>query len=138
MSASSFFGIAVLAALALASHQLHGQTAFDVHFDAGSAGTEIEGAVKGDAYVDYVLGARSGQTMDVSLVVSDSTGNGTVYFNVLPPGSDGEAIYIGSIEGSDAEIDLPADGDYRIRVYQMGNDRDTGQGSGFTLSVSIR
>ena len=56
----------------------------------------------------------------------------------MPPGSAGEAIYNGSMDGLDVTgIVLPADGDYTIRVYQMGNDEDTGKTTAFTISVAI-
>jgi len=41
---------------------------------------------------------------------------GAAYFNVLPPGSTGEAIFVGSSEGNHLSA-LPSDGDYTIRVY---------------------
>ena len=75
--------------------------------------------------------------MSVDLAVIDSNGSGTIYSNILPPGSDGEAIYIGSMDGNSASVDLPEDGDYTIRVYQMGNDKDTGKTTGFTTTVTI-
>ena len=50
----------------------------------------------------------------------------------------GFVSYNGSIDGLDATgIVLPADGDYTIRVYQMGNDADTGVTTAFTISVGI-
>ncbi len=55
-----------------------------------------------------------------------------------PPGSDGVAIYNGSIDGNATTVDLPADGDYTIRVYLMGNDRDAGKTVGYTLDLSIQ
>jgi len=88
--------------------------------------------VTGDAYRDYVLGAAAGQTMAVSLIT-----DGTAYFNILPPGSDGAAIFVGSNDGMDASVELPDTGDYTIRVYLMGNDKDSGQTVPFTLSMTI-
>jgi hypothetical protein len=93
----------------------------------------------GDAYFDYLLKARAGQTMGVSLTPGESNGGANVYFNIMPPGSTGEAIYIGSTDDDlvATGIVLPADGDYTIRVYQMGNVADTGVTTAFTISVGI-
>ncbi|WP_170401111.1 hypothetical protein [Ruegeria arenilitoris] len=113
------------------------QTA-DVKFEPGNYGTMVSGTVTGDEYFDYKLGASSGQEMFAELQVSDTNGNGVIYFNILPPGSDGVAIYNGSINGNTARIDLPEDGDYTIRVYLMGNDRDTGKTVGYNLDLSIQ
>ncbi|WP_420585869.1 hypothetical protein [Ruegeria sp.] len=114
------------------------QRAAEVKFERGNYGTMVSGTITGDEYFDYTLGAQSGQEMFADLKVSDTNGNGVIYFNILPPGSDGEAIYIGSINGNTARIELPEDGDYTIRVYLMGNDRDAGKTVGYNLDLSIQ
>ena len=88
--------------------------------------------------MDYRLGANAGQQMFVDLTVSDSNGHGTVYFNILPPNSTGEALYNGSIYGNTATVTLPTSGTYTIRVYHMGNDRDAGRTTAFNLDLSIQ
>ncbi|MES0825808.1 hypothetical protein [Ruegeria sp. SCP11] len=114
------------------------QRAAEVKFEPGNFGTMVNGTITGDEYFDYTLGAQAGQEMFAELQVSDTNGNGVIYFNILPPGSDGVAIYNGSINGNTARIDLPEDGDYTIRVYLMGNDRDTGKTVGYNLDLSIQ
>ena len=53
-------------------------------------------------------------------------------------GGYGEAIFIGSRDGNDAiGLKLPKDGDYTIRVYLMGNDKDSGQTVHYQLSMTI-
>ncbi len=125
-------GFACFATIAFA------QMKAEVTFEPGNFGTMVNGTVSGDEYFDYSLGAKAGQEMFADLKVSDTNGNGVVYFNILPPGSDGVAIYNGSIDGNTARIDLPEDGDYTIRVYLMGNDRDTGKTVGYNLDLSIQ
>ena len=125
----------VLPAIGLA----HAQMAADVRFNAGDYGTTINGTITGNEYFDYRLGARSGQEMSVKLTVSGTNGHGTAYLNILPPGSDGTAIYIGSMdEDRSTSIRLSETGDYTIRVYLMGNDRDAGKTVGYKLDVSVR
>jgi hypothetical protein len=129
---------AALLAASLLAHSGLAQDQARVEFETGNDNAAINGTIVGDAYIDYVLGAKKGQTMAVSLVPGESNGLGTVYFNILPPGSTGEAIYNGSIDGLDATgIVLPQDGDYAIRVYQMGDDADSGKTTGFMISVGI-
>ncbi len=103
-----------------------------IQFERGNDNAAVEGTVTGRAYRDYRLGARAGQTMSVSLITE-----GSAYFNILPPGSQDVAIYNGSIDGANASIRLPTNGDYRIRVYLMGDDRDRGRTVHYTLSVTI-
>lgn len=114
------------------------QTVSDVHFEKGNYGTMVNGAIIGNEYIDYKLGAKAGQKMFAELSLIDSNGDGSIYFNILPPGSSDVAIYNSSIDGNSTTITLPDDGTYTIRVYLMGNDEDTGKTSGFNLDLSIQ
>ena len=110
-----------------------------VQFPHGQDHATVNGAVRGDEYHDYVLRARAGQTLSAHLTVEGSNGDGTVYFNVLPPGSEGEAIFNGSTSPDGrGRVELPESGDYRLRVYLMGNDRDADKTVGYHVNISIR
>jgi hypothetical protein len=129
------FLICFFAALALAAPPSFAQTDIvkrPVQFAAGKTGTIIKGSITGDQTVDYTLRAAAGQTMTVKLA-----GGSSVYHNVLPPGSTGEALFVGSRDGAKSTTTLPAAGEYTIRVYQMGNAASSGKRSNFTLDVSI-
>ena len=76
--------------------------------------------------------------MFAELSVTESNGDGTVYFNILPPNSSDAAIYNSSMDGNSTTVNLPSDGTYTIRVYQMGNDADAGKTSSFNLDLSIQ
>jgi hypothetical protein len=122
----------IAAALILAAPAL-AQERETVQFEGGNDNAAVGSSVTGQAYKDYLLGARAGQNMGVSLITE-----GSAYFNILPPGSDDVAIYNSSIDGNDATgVALPADGDYTIRVYLMGADADEGTTVPFTLSMTI-
>jgi len=86
-----------------------------VHFKKGTSSATVKGSIKGYEAVDYVLGARKGQSMNVSLATSNSSN----YFNILEPGKSNEAMFVGSTSGNQFEGTLPASGDYKIRVYLM-------------------
>lgn len=102
-----------------------------VQFPRGQSGTTIKGSVRGDQTVDYKLDAAAGQQMKVKLKPSN------VYFNVLPPGSNDVAVFVGSRDGDSFAGTLSTAGTYRIRVYQMGNAASTGKLRNFTIEVSI-
>lgn len=104
-----------------------------VQFAKGKAGTTIKGSIAGDQAVDYTLRAVAGQTMTVKL----SSGGSAVYHNVLPPGSTGEALFVGSRDGDRSTIVLPASGEYTLRIYQMGHAKTSGKRSNFRLDVAI-
>lgn len=115
------------------------QRTSQVKFRPGNYGTMVTGTIAGRDYIDYQLNARKGQKMFAELAVSSTNGNGSVYFNILPPGSTDEAIYIGQNDNDNsALLPLPTTGTYTIRVYLMGNDRDTGKTVGFNLDLSIQ
>ena len=114
------------------------QDVSDVKFKPGDFGAMVSGTIIGDQYIDYRLGAKAGQKMLIDLVVEASNGSGTVYYNVLPPGSSGEAVYNSSIDGNTTTVTLPKSGTYSIRVYHMGNDEDSGKTSSFRIDLSIQ
>ena len=103
-----------------------------IQFARGNDNAAVEGSVTGSHHRDYVLGARAGQTMSVSLITK-----GSAYFNILPPGSQDVALFIGSRDGENASLRLPSNGDYTIRVYLMGDAKDSGRTVPYTLSVAI-
>ena len=110
-----------------------------VKFESGNYGTLLSGSITGNEYFDYRLGANAGQELFVELTVANTNGDGVVYLNILPPGSTGEAIYNGSMDEDNSEtVKLPANGEYTIRVYLMGNDRDAGKTVDFNIDVSIQ
>ena len=86
-----------------------------VHFKPGASSATIKGKIKGYEVVDYVLEASKGQEMNVSM----ATDNGANYFNILAPGENQVAMFIGSTSGNQFEGTLPKGGAYKIRVYMM-------------------
>lgn len=103
-----------------------------VRFAAGASSATLRGSLKGDETVDYVLAARAGQSMRVTL----KTSNAANHFNVLPPGSEA-AIAMGENTGNEWSGALPADGDYRIRVFLMRSAARRNETATYTLSVGI-
>lgn len=115
------------------------QQTHEVAFAPGNYGTMVPGSITGQEFADYRLGASAGQEMFVELTVAETDGNGTIYFNVMPPGAEWEALYLGSMDDDNSEtVALPLDGTYTIRVYLMGNDADTEKTVKFNLDLSIQ
>lgn len=128
-----------LAAAVLVAGAALAQQSEEVRFAPGNFGAMVSGQITGGEYYDYTLGASAGQEMFAELTVTETDGNGTIYFNILPPGSEGEAIYVGSMDEDNFEtVPLPEDGVYTIRVYLMGNDSDAGKTVKYNLDLSIQ
>lgn len=104
-----------------------------VRFPRGSMGTILHGRVQGYGVMDYLVGARAGQQMTVTLR-SDNESN---YFNVTAPGAR-EALFHGDMDGGDARFTTPRNGDYVVRVYLMRNAARRGEVANFTLEISIQ
>ena len=125
-------------ALAL-SHSSFAQSSKNVAFRSGDYGAMLTGSITGRQYFDYKVKAKAHQKMFVDLAVAHTNGDGTIYLNILPPGSDGVAIYNGSSDTDRSEtVPLPSDGVYTIRLYLMGNDRDSGKTVAYRLDMSIQ
>ena len=104
-----------------------------VQFAKGASSATVKGTIKGDQTVDYMVRARAGQTMSVKL----ATRHGANYFNVLPPGSDDVAIFVGSSGGNEWSGALPADGEYKLRVYLMRSAARRNESAAYTLTVGV-
>jgi hypothetical protein len=104
-----------------------------VHFAKGASSATLKGALKGDKTIDYRLGAKAGQTMSVTL----KTSNAANYFNVLSPGSNDVAVFVGSTDGNQWSGTLAADGEYTIRVYLMRGAARRNETANYTLTVGI-
>lgn len=107
-----------------------------VQFAKGTSAATIKGTIKGYNSIDYLVGARAGQTMTVSMKAS----NGASYFNIIAPGETDVAFYTGqngdplnSYTGT-----LPANGDYKIRVYLMRSAARRNEISNHTLSIAVK
>ena len=106
-----------------------------IQFAKGKSSASVSGKIKGNEDIDYVIRARAGQTLKVDFKAS----KGAAFFNVLPPGSTGEALFVGSrdADGKHFKGALPSDGDYIIRIYLMGDAKDSGKPINYTLKVGI-
>lgn len=115
------------------------QRSSHVQFSPGNYGAMVSDTITGREYIDYKLKARKDQKIYASLTMAGVKSNGSASFNILPPNSKGEAIYLGHSDNDNtALVTLPASGEYTIRVYLMGNDRDTGKTIDFNLDLSIQ
>ena len=103
-----------------------------VEFSRGTSSATVRGMIRGYQSVDYIVNARAGQPMTVSLRSS----NGSAYFNVLAPKGE-TAMFTGSVAGNRFQGRLSATGDYRVRIYLMRNAARRGERADFSLSIAI-
>ena len=103
-----------------------------VQFAEGASSAVIKGQIKGDTTVDYIVRAAAGQTLSVKLQNSHAQN----YFNVLPPGSVGSAMFVGD-SGANYSTMLPTHGDFVVRVYLMRPAARRGDSSDYTLTIGV-
>ena len=97
---------------------------------ATGEGTTVKGVIRGHATADYVFQAPAGHRLQASLKSS----NASNYFNVLQDGKD-DALFIGSVNGTNAVLALRDSGTYRIRVYLMRNAARRGEEARYELAL---
>lgn len=93
----------------------------------------LKGRIQGDDYMDYRVRVAAGQTLSVSIQASHPQH----FFNVLPPGSAGEAMFIGSSAGSRFERIAPGDGVYVVRTYLMRAAARRNAGSHYEMRIGV-
>ncbi|MEB3293214.1 MAG: hypothetical protein VKJ24_08630 [Synechococcales bacterium] len=104
-----------------------------VQFEPGTSRAFVEGSIVGYEIVDYVVNAREGQYMNVSM----ATDNGGSYFNILEPGETEVAMFNGSTSQNQYEGILPESGDYKVRVYMMRSAARRNEVANYRLEIII-
>lgn len=104
-----------------------------VQFKKGATSAVIKGSIKGYETVDYLVGARKGQSANISL----ASRHGATYFNILAPGQTEVAFFNGSVSQNQYEGVLPESGDYRIRVYMMRSAARRDEVANYQLEIVV-
>lgn len=104
-----------------------------VQFKPGATSATLQGSIKGYQTVDYVLNAKQGQSINVSM----STNNDASYFNILAPGETEVAFFNGSVNGNQYEGTLPKSGDYKIRIYMMRSAARQNEVANYRLKIAV-
>lgn len=109
-----------------------------VHFAKGAAGATVQGAIQGYDSVEYLVVARAGQQLRATV-----SGSSNANLNVYPPagvGEDGAALALDTQygkAGASHRVRLPADGQYRLQVYQPRAAARRGTVSKFSLKIEV-
>ena len=102
-----------------------------VQLDRGAGSAVVHDSITGREIVDYVLRAREGQHIRINMA-TDNTAN---YFNILPPGENEVAGFIGSTSGNRYHGVLSQSGDYKIRVYLVRSAARRGETASYRLEM---
>ena len=111
-----------------------------IQFKKGASGAVVNGQIKGNEYVDYLIEARQGQAearQRQAANISLATRHPATYFNILAPGKTDEAFFNGSLSQNQFDGVLPGTGTYRVRVYMMRAEARRHEDAGYRLEVVI-
>ncbi len=103
-----------------------------VRFASGGDSASYAGRIRGDDTARFIIDARRGQVMDVTL----DADNPQAYFNIVLPGS-GQAMFNGSVSGNSFQGTLPQSGKFVVEVYLMRAAARRGETSNFRLAIAI-
>jgi hypothetical protein len=104
-----------------------------IQFKKGSNSAVVEASIKGYKTGDYILRARAGQHMNISM----ATKHGATYFNIIAPGEKEVAMFNGSLSQNQYEGTVPVSGDYKVRVYMMRSAARRGEVARYRLEIIL-
>jgi hypothetical protein len=123
---------ALAAAALLMALPAHAQQTTNVTFAKGASSATLKGSIKGDQDHSYLVDARAGQKMTVTLTST----KGGAEMNVWAPGQD-TALSLGAVDPYNVTIELPTTGRYKVQVYQMRASARRGETANYTLVIGI-
>jgi hypothetical protein len=123
---------ALAAAALLMALPASAQQQTNVAFAKGASSATLKGSIKGDQDHSYLVDARAGQTMTVTLTAT----KGSAEMNIWAPGND-TAISMGAIDPYNVTVVLPTSGRYKVQVYQMRAMARRGETASYTLTVGV-
>jgi hypothetical protein len=103
-----------------------------VRFAPGTSSATLGGDLASYSMVDYVVGARAGQVMWVTI----RSDNGQSAFNVTAPGAR-QALFAGASSGPSFRRTLTVGGNYKIRVFQMRMAARRNTETAYTLEIAL-
>jgi hypothetical protein len=109
------------------------QQTTNVTFANGASSATLKGSIKGDQDRSYLVDARAGQVMTVTLQRT----KGSPYMNITAPGA-AQAMFIGSSDGARFSGTIPSSGRYVIQVYQMRATARRNETASYTLTVAVK
>ncbi len=122
-----------LTASIIAAQPVFGQQKTNVTFARGQSSATLNGRIRGSVDHSYIVNARAGQTLTVNFKPT----NASAYFNILPPGSDGEAMFIGSSAGNRFSGPLTVNGPLVVQVYLMRNAARRNETAAYSITIGV-
>jgi hypothetical protein len=114
----------------LISSDAFGQTKVRVRFKKGANSASVIGQISDYKYIDYIVRAKSGQTMKVSLKSTHASCSFAVFYSDMKNVSDAADV-------RNLERNVDVDDDYIIRVLMPRSAARRRESANFTLRIEI-
>ncbi len=102
-------------------------------FASGLTTATINGRIKGDDGVSYIIGAKEGQTLKVAFTPE----NPRCYFNVVEENGEEKTLHDGIKEGNSYEGTLAASGDYLTQVYLVAEAAQHNEVCDYSIKIEV-
>ena len=122
--------LAILTAFLIFTADSFAQTKVRVRFAKGATSAALKGAITGYQYIDYIVAAKSGQTMSVNLKTNNPASGFYMYY------SDFKDVD-GISGGKEITRNVDVDDNYIIRVIMPRSSARRKESANFTLNISI-
>ena len=117
--------------LLLFSVNISAQSKVRVRFAKGATSATLKGVVAGYKYIDYIIGAKSGQTMSVNLKASNASCSFAMFYSDLKEVADASDV-------TEVTRNVDVDDNYVIRVLLPRSAARRKESSTFSLKISIK
>ena len=126
----SLFLLTIFTTFLVFTANISAQTKVRVKFAKGATSANLKGTISGYKYIDYIVAAKSGQTMSVNLKTSNPAGGFYMYYSDLKE--------VGETSGvTEITRKTDVDDNYIIRVIMPRSSARRKETANFTLNVSI-
>ena len=121
------FAILLLGSFAVS---VSAQSKVQVRFAKGASSATIKGTVSGYKYIDYIVRAKSGQTMTVNLTSANAACNFAIFYSDMKEIEDANGV-----QESTRNVDV--DDDYIVRVLLPRSAARRKESATFSLKIAI-
>ena len=123
--------LTILAAFLVFNSNLSAQTKVRVKFAKGATSANLKGTITGYKYIDYIIAAKSGQTMSVNLKTSNPASGFYMYYSDLKEVDETSGV-------TEITRNVDVDDNYIIRVIMPRSAARRKESATFTLNVSVK
>ena len=122
--------LVLLTAFLAFSANLSAQTKVRVKFAKGASSANLKGVITGYKYIDYIVAAKSGQTMAVKLKATNAACSFYMYYS-----NEKDIDEASDVKEISRNVDV--DDNYIIRVILPRSSARRKEKASFTLNVSV-